>query len=270
VIWSHKQALVEAGDHEPLQIAYLDAGLAARIAPDLATWLFLGLSDDGPVFAIEADAEEEREVTLLVRPGQFEELRTIGLQVAPGEAGILATAKAIFEWRGRHGFCSVCGQPNRPADAGWKMICTACGTEHFPRTDPVVIMLPVFGDRCLLGRQAAWPEGMFSALAGFLEPGETVEEACVRELYEEAGLRTVRVRYHSSQPWPFPTNLMIGLIAEVASGDAKADEKELEAVRWFTRDEAKAVLAGQDPQVRPPSPMAIARTLLEAWVAAAD
>jgi NAD+ diphosphatase len=268
VVLASKQPLVEAGGRGDLTIAYLDGSLARRISPDLAAWLFLGLSPDGPVFAIEAD-DEQREVVLLTSSGAFDELRAIGLRLPPAEAAILATAKALFEWRGRTGFCSACGQSNRPADAGWKQVCTACGTEHFPRTDPVVIMLPIQGDRCLMGRQASWPAGMFSALAGFLEPGETVEEACARELFEEAGLRAIRVAYHSSQPWPFPTNLMIGLIAEVAEGEAKADQTELEAVRWFTREEARTVLAGLDPEVRPPSPMAIARTLLEAWPGAA-
>lgn len=265
VVLAGKQTLVEAGGRSGLAIAYLDGGLAQRIAPNLDAWLFLGMAADGPVFAIEAD-EEQREVVLLVRPGEFEDLRAIGLRLSPAEAAIAATAKALFEWRDRTRFCSGCGQPNRSADAGWKQVCTACATEHFPRTDPVVIMLPVQGDRCLMGRQASWPEGMFSALAGFLEPGETVEEACARELFEEAGLRATAVTYHSSQPWPFPTNLMIGLIAEVAEGEAKADQSELEAVRWFTREEARAVLDGLDAEVRPPSPMAIARTLLEAWV----
>ena len=268
VVLANKQPLVEAAGRGGLNIAYLDGSLARRIAPDLTAWLFLGLSPDGPVFAIEVD-EDQREVVLLTSPGAFDELRAVGLRLPPAEAAIAATAKALFEWRGRTRFCSACGQPNRPADAGWKQVCTACGVDHFPRTDAVVIMLPVQGERCLMGRQASWPVGMFSALAGFVEPGETVEEACARELFEEAGLRATRITYHSSQPWPFPTNLMIGLIAEVAEGEAKADETELEAVRWFTREEARAVLDGRDPEVRPPSPMAIARTLLEAWVGAA-
>lgn len=137
------------------------------------------------------------------------------MQLPPSDAGILATAKAMFEWRGRHSNCANCGQPSQAKDGGWKRQCASCNAEHFPRTDPVVIMLAYHGDRCMLGRQEAWPAGMFSALAGFLEPGESIEEACARELAEEAGLRTLNVRYHSSQPWPYPSSLMIGLIAEV-------------------------------------------------------
>jgi NAD+ diphosphatase len=130
----------------------------------------------------------------------------------------------------------------------------------------VVIMLPTFGDRCLLGRQAIWPKGMYSALAGFLEPGETIEEGCARELKEEAGLETLSVRYHSTQPWPYPSSLMIGLIAEVADGDAAPNDSELEAVRWFSREEAKALLAGQLEGTFAPPRLAIAHQLIKAWV----
>jgi NAD+ diphosphatase len=130
-------------------------------------------------------------------------------------------------------------------------------------------MLPIFGERCLLGRQAAWPVGRFSALAGFLEPGESIEEACAREVREESALETVAVRYHSSQPWPFPSSLMIGLFAEVSSEEARPDQSELEAVRWFTRAEASALLEGRLPDLHAPPPLAIARKLIEGWVAGA-
>ena len=150
-------------------------------------------------------------------------------------------------------------------DGGWKRKCPACETEHFPRTDPVVIMLPFHGDRCMLGRQEAWPKGMFSALAGFLEPGESIEEACARELFEEAGLRAVKVRYHSTQPWPYPSSLMIGLIAEVENDDAVADQNELDEVRWFTREETRALLRGELPDAKNPSRMSIAANLINAW-----
>ncbi|HRL07144.1 MAG TPA: NAD(+) diphosphatase, partial [Brevundimonas diminuta] len=151
----------------------------------------------------------------------------------------------------------------------WKRVCPACGTEHFPRVDPVVIMLPVYKGgaepRCLLGRQAAWPAGRMSALAGFMEPGEAIEEACAREVMEEAGLTVSDVRYHSSQPWPFPAQLMIGLIAEVTTDEAAPDQTELEAVAWLTRSEARAVLDETHPTIQAPPPYAIARRLLETW-----
>jgi NAD+ diphosphatase len=159
----------------------------------------------------------------------------------------------------------MCGQQSEAVDGGWKRKCPACGTEHFPRTDPVAIMLAVNHDRCLLGRQASFPPGMYSALAGFMEPGESIEEACARELYEEAALRATSVRYHSSQPWPFPSNLMIGLIAQVADGEAIADQAELEAVRWFTRDEARSLMRGEFEGLSCPPPLAIAHQLIKAW-----
>lgn len=187
------------------------------------------------------------------------------MQLPPSDAGILATAKAMFEWRGRHSNCANCGQPSQAKDGGWKRQCASCNAEHFPRTDPVVIMLAYHGDRCMLGRQEAWPAGMFSALAGFLEPGESIEEACARELAEEAGLRTLNVRYHSSQPWPYPSSLMIGLIAEVEDDEGAPDQTELSEVRWFTREEAKRLLKGEIEGTFCPQPMAIAHQLIKAW-----
>jgi NAD+ diphosphatase len=192
-------------------------------------------------------------------------LRDLAARLDAGEAAIAAAARGVFEWRRRHRFCSNCGSGTRPADAGWKRVCPACQTEHFPRTDPVVIMVPVAGDRCLLGHNARFRPGLFSALAGFLEPGETIEEACARELAEEAGLKTLSVAYHSSQPWPFPSSLMIGLIAEVADEEAIPDQTELEAVRWFTRAEARALLEGRLPDVVCPTPFAIAHQLIKSW-----
>ena len=198
--------------------------------------------------------------------GKFEDLRAIALRVPEPDAAILATAKSMFEWRRRHLFCAACGQPSEAKDGGWKRKCPVCEAEHFPRTDPVVIMLPYVGERCMLGRQEAWPKGMFSALAGFLEPGESIEEACARELNEEAGLSTLKVRYHSTQPWPYPSSLMIGLIAEVEDDEGTPDQTELSEVRWFTRDEARSLLAGEIEGTFCPQPLAIAHQLIRAWV----
>jgi NAD+ diphosphatase len=189
----------------------------------------------------------------------------------PGpDAAMAGTAKSLFDWRRRHGFCAACGVETGNGSGGWKRICPACGVEHFPRVDPVTIMLAIWKGGpepvCLLGRQAAWPEGRMSALAGFLEPGETIEAACAREIEEEAGLTVTAVRYHSSQPWPFPSQLMIGLVCEVDSGEATPDQTELEAVAWLTRDEARACLEGTHPSIKAPPRFAIARTLLQAWV----
>jgi NAD+ diphosphatase len=233
-------------------------GVLARLAVDHATEspLFLGVRDDIAIFAIEPEGELE---------GSFEDFRSVALTLAEEEAAIAACARSLFEWHRRHGFCSVCGQPSTIAAAGWQRVCSSCGAEHFPRVDPVVIMLPLFGGRCLLGRNFSWPKGRMSALAGFVEPGETIEEACMREVKEEAGLVATRVTYFASQPWPFPSSLMIGLFAEVESENAVADGKELEEVRWLTREEARQVLDGTHAEVLAPSTLGISRHLLEAW-----
>jgi len=233
-------------------------GALARLSVDHATEspLFLGVRGDVAVFAVEPAGEVE---------GTFEDFRSVALTLPEDEAAIAACARSLFEWHRRHRFCSVCGQPSTIAAAGWQRVCASCGAEHFPRVDPVVIMLPLFGGRCLLGRNFSWPKGRMSALAGFVEPGETIEEACVREVKEEAGLVAVRVTYFASQPWPFPSSLMIGLFAEVENGHAVADGKELEEVRWLTREEARQVLGGTHAEVLAPSTLGISRHLLEAW-----
>ena len=232
-------------------------GVLARLSVDSTQDLvFLGVRDDVAVFAIEPEGEVD---------GTFEDFRSVALTLPEEEAAMAAAARSLFEWHRRHRFCSVCGQPSTIAAAGWQRVCSPCGAEHFPRVDPVVIMLPLFGGRCLLGRNFSWPKGRMSALAGFVEPGETIEEACVREVKEEAGLVATRVTYFSSQPWPFPSSLMIGLFAEVSSEHAVADGKELEEVRWLTREEALAVLDGTHAEVLAPSTLGISRYLIEAW-----
>jgi NAD+ diphosphatase len=258
------ETLVEPGpDGE--RLAYLQLAMAEDAGG--GNPLFLGIWKDAPVFAVEFSGANPS-AGPLSGLGRFQEMRGAGMILPGPEAAMAATAKSLFDWHDFHGFCSRCGQASAPTDGGWKRVCPACETEHFPRVNPVTIMLPVFEGRALLGRQAAWPKGRMSALAGFLEPGESIEEGCARELKEEAGLNAVRVAYHSSQPWPFPSNLMIGLIAEVDSDDARPDQTELEAVRWFTRDEMGQVLAseaGWDGVLAAPK-LAIARTLMEAWV----
>ncbi len=261
------QPMVEDGGGRA-RLAYVGAHLARELASDDEHRLFLGLRDDGaPVFAFDLESPTDPSVSSLQGLGRFDGLRGLAARLPAPEVGVAATAKAVFEWRRRHGFCSKCGQRSEVADAGWKRRCPACAAEHFPRTDPVAIMLPVRGEECLLGRQAAWPAGMYSALAGFMEPGESIEEACARELREEAALNTLSVRYHSSQPWPFPSNLMIGLIAEVDDGEASADQAELETVRWFEREEATALLQGELDGLSAPPPLAIAHQLIKSWVA---
>jgi NAD+ diphosphatase len=249
-----------------VQIAYLPAKIAGELTEGPERLLFMGLWKDTAVFAVDLEGPADpADGGPLAGLGRFEDLRRIALQLPSTEAAIAATAKAMFEWRRRHRHCAVCGQPSEAVDGGWRRRCPSCAAEHFPRTDPVVIMLPWHGERCMLGRQAAWPAGMFSALAGFLEPGESIEEACARELAEEAGLRTRKVRYHSTQPWPYPSSLMIGLIAEVEDDEGTPDQTELSEVRWFTRAEARDLIAGRLDGVTAPGVMAIAHQLIKAW-----
>ena len=264
VLWNG-QPLVEDGENGP-RIAYLRADMAQDLSGGPERMLFMGLWKETAVFALDIEGGTDPAEGPLQGLGRFEDLRGVALALPAADAGILATAKGMFEWRRKHRHCANCGEPSMVADGGWKRICPACNAEHFPRTDPVVIMLAVRGERCLLGRQAVWPKGMFSALAGFVEPGESLEEACARELMEEAALRTLSVRYHSTQPWPYPSSLMIGLIAEVEDDEAAPDQTELSEVRWFSRDEARDLLAGKLDGVAAPGRLAIAHQLIKAWV----
>lgn len=188
-------------------------------------------------------------------------------EMAPGEAATWAAARSVLDWHARHGFCAACASPTTVFRAGWGRKCPDCATEHFPRTDPVVIMIAEHDDRALLGRQASWPAGRYSALAGFLEPGESIEEAVAREIGEEAGIAVTDVRYVASQPWPFPSQLMIACVATALDDALTLDENELQDAIWVPRDDVRAVLAGEQGSFLAPPPYAIAHTLLTAWAA---
>lgn len=263
-LWNGRP-LVEKTAEGGLQLAYLPATMSDELAGGAERLLFMGLWKETAVFAVDIEGGVDPAEGPLQGLGAFEDLRAVAMRLPAPEAAMAATAKSMFEWRRRHRHCAACGEPSQVVDGGWKRQCPACKAEHFPRTDPVVIMLPHVGDRCMLGRQAAWPAGMFSALAGFLEPGESIEEACARELAEEAALKTRSVRYHSTQPWPYPSSLMIGLIAEVENDEARPDQTELSEVRWFSRAETKELLAGRIEGTFAPGPMAIAHQLIKAW-----
>jgi NAD+ diphosphatase len=229
--------------------------------------VFLGLDGDTPVFggAYPAGIAER-----LASNDHYtvSDARTLALEgLLPAETlGPLAEAKALLHWHRRHRFCAACGGETNVSSAGWKRICSACGAEHFPRTDPVVIMMAVKGERCVLGRQARFAPGMYSCLAGFVEPGETIEDAVRREIFEEAGIRTGQVRYLASQPWPFPSSLMIGALAEARDETLNVDTEELEDARWFSRDEVKSMLEGSHPDgLTAPKPFAIAHAIMRAW-----
>lgn len=198
--------------------------------------------------------------------GRFEELRSALPRLEADKAPIVGTAKAVLDWHGRNRFCANCGAVSHVIEAGWVRKCEACNAEHYPRVDPVCIMVPTFGDRCFLGRQKMWPRGMHSALAGFIEPGEAVEEAVARETMEEAGLKVREVTMHSTQPWPIPhSQLMIGVLCAVEDDNETVDTSELESGRWFTREEAKLLIAGKHPECWAPPPFAIAHQLLKTW-----
>lgn len=245
----------EAGDH-----GLLAWGSLAEAAPD-AELLFLGLEGGKPRFAS------------LPPPGIALDARSRSCWrvlplLNPDQVALYGAARSLVDWHGRHRFCANCGAPTRVAKGGWQRDCPSCSAQHFPRVDPVVIMLAEEGDAVLVGRQHGWPEGRYSALAGFLEPGESIEEAVAREIGEEAGLPVASVRYVASQPWPFPSSLMIAAIAATSTRDITLDATEIEAAMWVDRAEVRAAMAG-DPAARfiAPPHFAIAHSLFAHWLA---
>ncbi|TCD04884.1 NAD(+) diphosphatase [Erythrobacteraceae bacterium CFH 75059] len=237
-------------------------------APPDSELVFLGLLDGRACFA--AVPEHGAGGPAYAQPAIWAAMQTL----SPSELAIYGAARSLVDWHARHRFCARCGARTRLARGGWQRACAACGADHFPRTDPVTIMLVEHDDAVLLGRQHRFPPGVFSALAGFVEPGETIEEAVAREVEEEAGLQVRKVRYIASQPWPFPSQLMIGCHALAAGRDLHVDGAELEEARWFTRAEVAAALSQAttphreigNPPFRPPPPAAIAHALLRWWV----
>jgi NAD+ diphosphatase len=227
-------------------------------APDGSTLILLGLDGDKPCFAA---------LTPGMQPPAGRPMRMFGLldRLAPGEAATYAAARSVLDWHTRHRFCANCGTETAIFRAGWGRRCPNCHAEHFPRVDPVVIMIAEHDGRALLGRQSAWPPGRYSALAGFLEPGESIEEAVAREIMEEAGVRVTDVRYIASQPWPFPSSLMIACVGMAEDDAITLDTHELEDAIWVSREVVREILAGGDGPFLPPPPYAIAHTLLTAW-----
>jgi NAD+ diphosphatase len=232
---------------------------------DPQRWLFLGLWDERPVFALDLGHHETPKSLIPEDAGDFADIRSIGGLLPAGEASVLAYARGLIHWQSRTRFCGVCGNPCQPASAGHVMRCTGCGTDHFPRSDPAVIMLVVRDDSILMGHAARFPEGMYSTLAGFVEPGESLEEAVRREVYEETSVRVGAVAYHSSQPWPFPSSLMLGFYGEGLTEEIEFRDDELVDARWFTRAMCR------DPEAhgfRLPGADSIARRLIEDWLSA--
>jgi NAD+ diphosphatase len=274
-IWRGKP-LIEAGNlvwlpqgHPVLALAGppvflgVDAGIP-RFAADMSDW-----SPEAGASAPETgffDPTIQKHPALEGEAG-FAELRGIFTGLSAREAELVAIAKALVHWHRSHGFCSACGARSDIAQGGWQRTCPACGAQHFPRTDPVVIMLVTRGNSVLLGRSPGWPDGMFSLLAGFVEPGETLEDAVRREVHEETGVTCGAVSYLASQPWPFPASLMIGARTEATSDEIKIDPEELEAALWVTREELVSVFAGRHPTIRPTRKGAIAHFILQGWLA---
>ena len=228
-----------------------------------ATLVFLGEVGDELLFSLDVSPLEDPIAELgLGEALEFQDLRRLGSLLEPEVGGVLAYARAMGTWHRRHLHCGVCGAPTLNVQAGHLRRCSAegCGNEIFPRTDPAVIMVIHDGDHCLLGRQPSWPPGMYSALAGFVEPGESLEDAVKREVMEEAGVAVDRCTYHSSQPWPFPTSLMLGFHGTATRGEVFVDGHELEEARWTSRDEIL------NREVRLPPPLSIARRLVDDWL----
>lgn len=228
--------------------------------------IFLGLdAQERPHFALEMPRQFDLDSSPIAGLGTFCDVRSAAAVLKPGDCAIIGCARSLVDWHARHGFCAQCGEASRAAHGGWKRVCAACDSEHFPRVDPVAIMLAVREDHCLLGRQRRFPPGMYSALAGFIEPGESLEEGCQRELLEEAGIHTTEHAYVFSQFWPFPSSLMLGLIAQAQNDDITIDPEELEDARWFSRADVRFMLAGSHPEFSCPPPFAIAHHLLRIW-----
>jgi len=258
------QHLIAGGEGEPRIAMPTRDALAGQADPlDEHPWVLLGSLDGRPVFALDLDRLDDPAALVPPDLGRFEPLRPLAPLLPAAEASILAQARGLLHWRRNHLFCGRCGHRTEPEQGGYRLSCPSCGLQHFPRTDPVVIMLVHHAGRALLARGTRFPtRRLFSALAGFIEPGESAEEAVRREVFEEVGLRLGRIRYHSSQSWPYPNSLMLGFLAEATGDDLVLDPQEITEAHWLAPGQFDE-LAALDIEI--PGPTAIARSLIDAW-----
>ncbi|SFG98227.1 NAD+ diphosphatase [Palleronia marisminoris] len=278
LLWRGKPAVVHDAESGGYSLARVPLDHSVLAQGGLR--LFLGLDGEVPTFATDLSAWSPQEIpdtlgafadpSTQAHPdlpdASFVELRGAMTQLSARAAELAATGRALLEWHRSHGFCAYCGHESHPHSAGWQRLCTACGRRHFPRTDPVVIMLVTHGNSVLLGRSPGWPEGMHSLLAGFVEPGETIEAAVRRETWEETGIRIGGVDYLASQPWPFPASLMIGCRGHATTQEISVDPVEIESAQWLSREELAQAIAGEH-DVKPARPGSIAHFLLRNWLA---
>lgn len=278
VFWRGKP-MIRRGDWDVLARVPLTLDV---IAAQAERSIFLGLEDGHAVFAHDLsdwkpDNVDEAAINTFLDPTEqqhpdfpasdvFSELRANMTRLTPREAELAATARAIYAWHRSHKFCSQCGASSDMSMSGWQRTCATCGGHHFPRTDPVVIMLITHGNSVLMGRSPGWPDGMYSLLAGFVEPGETLEAAVRREVFEEAGIKVGQVDYLASQPWPFPNSLMFGCKGDALSKDITIDPVEIEEAIWVSREDMMLAFAGEHPKILPARKGAIAHFLLEHWL----
>jgi len=263
-VWRGKPLI--SFDDEGAHLGWVEPKRVAGLVEKGASVILLGTSGERAFFAIDATSiEQPRQRGPLVGRGKMIDARSIAPDLSAGDASVLAQARSMLQWHHTHPFCARCGAPTALRVAGYKRVCTSCGADHFPRTDPVVIMAIHHNNRCLLGRKPSFPPTLYTCLAGFMEPGESIEDTARREAQEEAGVEIASVRYVASQPWPFPSQLMIGLLAEAASEEIKLGPDELEDARWFDREDVVAAIARQNTNLRIPPSLAIAHQLIRVW-----
>jgi NAD+ diphosphatase len=252
-------AAAHAGDAP--RLAWLNRELARGWSPE-GEAVLLGLLDAVPHFALAGDALAEAPAWEGI---EFGDTRALGTVLPAEEAGILAQARTMLDWHATHRFCGQCGAPTNSIEGGARRWCTGCGARSYPHISPSIIVLVSHGDRALLARRPRGVATRFSCLAGFMEPGESLEEAVAREVFEESHIRIGAMRYHGSQPWPFPGNLMVGFLAEAATEDIEVDGVEIAEARWFPRDEVRRAIAGTSPDLSVPDPLSISHHLIAAW-----